>query len=139
MPVWLPPMPTDPAGTRMRGVEASLPSIREVIDLTIRCGRLTNPAIRAVGIAVNTESLSEPQARTLLQEAEAALDFHSRLRIQDQHRTARLTAGTEYGSPKALGNEARGALGYKHHRLRIRFSYNTRGGRHPGLLDRTPP
>jgi uncharacterized NAD-dependent epimerase/dehydratase family protein len=62
----------EPTRTRMRGVEASLPSIREVIDLTIRCGRLTNPAIRAVGIAVNTESLSEPQARTLLQEAEAA-------------------------------------------------------------------
>ncbi|MFG5118147.1 N-acetyltransferase DgcN [Methylorubrum sp. POS3] len=62
----------EPTRTRMRGVEASLPSIREVIDLTIRCGRLTNPSIRAVGIAVNTESLSEPQARTLLQEAEAA-------------------------------------------------------------------
>lgn len=62
----------EPTRTRMRGVEASLPSIREVIDLTIRCGRLTNPAIRAVGIAVNTESLSEPQARTLLREAEAA-------------------------------------------------------------------
>ena len=62
----------EPTRTRMRGVEAPLPTIQEVIDLTVRCGRLTNPGIRPVGIAVNTQSLPEPQARTLLQEAEAA-------------------------------------------------------------------
>ena len=62
----------EPTRTHMRGVEASLPTIQEVIDLTIRCGRLTNPGIRPVGIAVNTQGLPEPQARTLLREAEAA-------------------------------------------------------------------
>ena len=62
----------EPTRTHMRGVEAPLPTIQEVIDLTVRCGRLTNPDIRPVGIAVNTQNLPEPQARTLLREAEAA-------------------------------------------------------------------
>ncbi len=62
----------EPTRTQMRGVEAPLPTIQEVIDLTVRCGRLTNPDIRPVGIAVNTQNLPEPQARTLLREAEAA-------------------------------------------------------------------
>ncbi len=56
----------------MRGVEAGLPSIQEVIDLTVRCGALTNPKIRPVGIAVNTQALSEAEARTVLREAETA-------------------------------------------------------------------
>ncbi len=62
----------EPTRTRMRGVEASLPTIRQVIDLTVQLGRLTNPDIRPVGIAVNTQALPEPQARALLQEAESA-------------------------------------------------------------------
>ncbi|KQT47939.1 EBNA-1 nuclear protein [Methylobacterium sp. Leaf456] len=62
----------EPTRTHMRGVEARLPTIREVIDLTVQLGRLTNPDIRPVGIAVNTHGLPESQARTLLQEAEAA-------------------------------------------------------------------
>lgn len=62
----------EPTRTRMRGVEAALPTIRQVIDLTVQLGRLTNPDIRPVGIAVNTQALPEPQARALLQEAEAA-------------------------------------------------------------------
>lgn len=36
-----------------------VPTIPELIDLTIRCGRLTNPRIRCVGISVNTSSLPE--------------------------------------------------------------------------------
>ena len=50
----------------MRGVAHPLPSIAEVIDLTIRCGRLTNPAIRPVGIAINTKELATDEARTYL-------------------------------------------------------------------------
>ncbi|MEP0522351.1 MAG: N-acetyltransferase DgcN [Hyphomicrobiales bacterium] len=45
--------------TKMRNVQHPLPTIQEVIDHTIACGRLTNPQIRCVGIAVNTHSLSE--------------------------------------------------------------------------------
>jgi uncharacterized NAD-dependent epimerase/dehydratase family protein len=57
----------EPTRTRMRGVEHPLPTIREVIDLTVTCGRLTNPAIRAVAIAVNTQALPDEEARPLLE------------------------------------------------------------------------
>jgi uncharacterized NAD-dependent epimerase/dehydratase family protein len=57
----------EPTRTKMRGVQHALPSIADVIDLTIRCGKLTNPAIRCVGIAVNTQALSEVDARAYLQ------------------------------------------------------------------------
>jgi uncharacterized NAD-dependent epimerase/dehydratase family protein len=62
----------EPTRKTMRGVAHPLPSIQEVIDLTIQCGKLTNPAIRAVGIAVNTAALEETAARTLLQQIEQA-------------------------------------------------------------------
>ena len=39
-----------------------LPSIEEVIALTIACGRLTNPAIRCVGISLNTSQLDDAAA-----------------------------------------------------------------------------
>ena len=58
----------EPTRTTMRGVPAPLPSIGEVVDLTIRCGRLTNPAIRPIGIAVNTQALAENVARDYLGE-----------------------------------------------------------------------
>ncbi|MGX1305371.1 putative NAD-dependent epimerase/dehydratase family protein [Amorphus suaedae] len=56
----------EPTRTKMRGVQHPLPSIRDVIDLTVRCGSLTNPAIRCVGIAINTAALSEAEARSVL-------------------------------------------------------------------------
>jgi uncharacterized NAD-dependent epimerase/dehydratase family protein len=56
----------EPTRTTMRGVQHPLPTIADVIDLTLRCGRLTNPAIRPVGIAVNTEALGEDEARRYL-------------------------------------------------------------------------
>jgi uncharacterized NAD-dependent epimerase/dehydratase family protein len=58
----------EPSRTAMRGVQHPLPTIQEVIDLTVQLGRLTNPDIRPVGIAVNTQSLEEGAARTLLAE-----------------------------------------------------------------------
>ena len=56
----------EPTRTTMRGVKHALPSIREVIDLTVQLGRLTNPDIRATGIAINTQALEEGEARALL-------------------------------------------------------------------------
>ncbi|WP_375461320.1 N-acetyltransferase DgcN [uncultured Enterovirga sp.] len=57
----------EPTRTTMRGVQHPLPSIADVIDLTIRCGRLTNPEIRPVGIAVNTKAMADDgEARRLL-------------------------------------------------------------------------
>ncbi|WP_284179306.1 N-acetyltransferase DgcN [Rhabdaerophilum sp. SD176] len=58
----------EPTRTTMRGVKQTLPGIADVIDLTIRCGSLTNPGIRPVGIAINTEKLGEAEARALIAE-----------------------------------------------------------------------
>lgn len=52
----------EPTRDHMRGVPHPLPSIQMVIDLTIVCGRITNPAIQCVGIAVNTAALEEADA-----------------------------------------------------------------------------
>ena len=65
----------EPTRTTMRGVRHPLPSIREVIDMTVACGRLTNPKIRPVGIAINTEHLDEAEARRVCEEAEAFHDL----------------------------------------------------------------
>ena len=62
----------EPTRRTMRGVQHPLPTIREVIEATIACGRLTNPAIQCVGIAINTQALGEAAARTCL--AQAALE-----------------------------------------------------------------
>jgi uncharacterized NAD-dependent epimerase/dehydratase family protein len=45
-----------------------LPPLDEAIDLYLRMGRLTNAAIRCVGISMNTSRLSETQAREAMAE-----------------------------------------------------------------------
>lgn len=56
----------EPGRTRVLGHEAfALPSIEETIDLTVRLGRRTNPAIRCGGVSLNTGKLSEEAAREL--------------------------------------------------------------------------
>ena len=57
----------EPTRTTMRGVKTPLPTIKAVIDLTIQCGRLTNPKIQCVGIAINTSELTESNAHALLE------------------------------------------------------------------------
>lgn len=59
----------EPTRTAMRGVAHGLPSVQDVIDLTIRCGRLTNPGILPVGIAINTKAYGEDEARACLEAA----------------------------------------------------------------------
>ena len=44
----------------------ALPSIEEVIDLTIRLGRRTNPAIRCAGLSLNASAFSPAEAEALL-------------------------------------------------------------------------
>jgi len=56
----------EPTRTKMRGVQSPLPTIQQVIDLTIQCGQLTNPGIRCVGVAVNTQALDDDEALALL-------------------------------------------------------------------------
>src|SRR5215469_1277706 len=46
--------------------EYALPSIAETIDLTLRLGRRTNPAIRCGGVSLNTSALDADSARELL-------------------------------------------------------------------------
>ncbi len=55
----------EPTRRTMRGVSHPLPSIQDVIDLTVRCGSLTNPEIRPVGIAVNTAALDDSRREGL--------------------------------------------------------------------------
>ena len=61
----------EPTRTTMRGVKTPLPSIAEVIEATVAAGRLTNPDIRCVGIAINTAALSEDEARAVIDKASA--------------------------------------------------------------------
>ncbi|SUB01751.1 Protein of uncharacterised function (DUF1611) [Pannonibacter phragmitetus] len=58
----------EPTRRTMRGVQTPLPSIQDVIDLTIQCGKLTNPDIRCIGIAVNTAALGDAEAQAYLAE-----------------------------------------------------------------------
>ena len=92
----------EPTRTNMRGVEHPLPSIADVIDLTIRCGRLTNPNIRPVGIAVNTQALSDPDARAALDTlaADHALPAVDPVRYGVGPLVDRLAA--DFGSPPRL-------------------------------------
>ncbi|AHE55411.1 DUF1611 domain-containing protein [Sphingomonas sanxanigenens] len=57
----------DPSRSVILGLEDfALPSIEEVIDLTIRLGRRTNPAIRCVGVSLNTSRYSAEAAEALM-------------------------------------------------------------------------
>lgn len=58
----------EPTRSTMRGVKHPLPTIQQVIDRTILEGALTNPKIACVGIAINTEHLSEEVAMSYLKE-----------------------------------------------------------------------
>jgi uncharacterized NAD-dependent epimerase/dehydratase family protein len=60
----------EPTRLTMRGVSHRMPSIQEVIDLTVHCGSLTNPDIRPVGISINTSALDEAAARECLKRNE---------------------------------------------------------------------
>ncbi len=63
----------EPTRLTMRGVSHPPPSIQAVIDLTVRCGSLTNPGIRPVGIAINTQAL----------DVKAAMDYL--MRVEQDH------------------------------------------------------
>lgn len=53
----------EPTRRKMRNVAMPMPSVQAVIEATIEGGRLTNPAIRCVGVAVNTQLLDAAQAQ----------------------------------------------------------------------------
>ena len=64
----------DPTRTMVLGIEGyALPTLEEVIDMTIRLGRRTNPAIRCGGISLNTSLLSGEAAEALMASESARL------------------------------------------------------------------
>lgn len=66
----------DPSRTEIMGLPGlPLPSLQEVIDLTITLGRRTNPAIRCGGIALNTASLSPEEAAAEIARTSASMQL----------------------------------------------------------------
>ena len=64
----------EPTRTSMRGLpDSKLPGLKECIDLNLACGRLTNPAIQAVGVSINTVKLGPAEARAYLAKVEDEL------------------------------------------------------------------
>lgn len=61
----------EPTRTKMRGVSHPLPTIGDVIERVVLEGRLTNPGIKCIGIAINTGALDEKRALQLLDRAAA--------------------------------------------------------------------
>ncbi|MBU1606414.1 MAG: DUF1611 domain-containing protein [Alphaproteobacteria bacterium] len=64
----------DPTRKTILGLEGfDLPTIEEVVEMTIRLGSRTNPAIRCGGVSLNTSSLSDGDAEKLLADESARL------------------------------------------------------------------
>jgi uncharacterized NAD-dependent epimerase/dehydratase family protein len=52
-----------------------LPAVEEVVELTLRMGRRTNPATRCAGISLNTSRLEKNEAERLLADESERLGF----------------------------------------------------------------
>lgn len=64
----------EPTRARLLGDEEfTVPSVEQIIDLTIRLGSRTNPAIRVGGISFNTATLREDQALEIMAAESARL------------------------------------------------------------------
>lgn len=65
----------EPTRTTMRNVETPIASISDVIDQTLALGRLTNPAVRCVGIAFNTAALGSEAAKRAIEQTRRDFDL----------------------------------------------------------------
>lgn len=64
----------DPARQHMRGLpHYGLPALEECLEANLRVARLTNPQVRAVGIALNTSAMEPEAARRLCAETETRM------------------------------------------------------------------
>jgi len=62
----------EPTRTTMRGLPTySLPDLKTCMDLNLTFARVVNPAVKFVGISVNTSKLTDAEATTLLADIEA--------------------------------------------------------------------
>ena len=65
----------EPTRKTMRNVASPIPRIEDVIRATVSLGRLTNPAIRCVGVAINTAALDAVAAQRCVERARGQLDL----------------------------------------------------------------
>ncbi|MBB5708060.1 N-acetyltransferase DgcN [Sphingopyxis panaciterrulae] len=64
----------DPVRPHMRGLpHYAMPGLEETLEANLRVARLTNPGVRAVGIALNTSKLSSAEAHRMCGETSDAL------------------------------------------------------------------
>ena len=64
----------EPTRPHMRGLPGyKLPSLEDVRDTALAMARVANPAAQVVGISINTQNLSEAEARRYLHEIEARM------------------------------------------------------------------
>jgi len=64
----------DPRRSHLMGLPGiSVPSVEQLIDLTLTLGRLTNPRVRCGGVAFNTAGLSDAAAGEMMAHAAASL------------------------------------------------------------------
>jgi uncharacterized NAD-dependent epimerase/dehydratase family protein len=81
----------DPSRTRLLGDEAfAVSGIEEIIEVTVRLGSRTNPAIRCGGVALNTSSLGAADAEALCAFEAARLGLPVADPIRGGHAFARL-------------------------------------------------
>jgi len=68
----------EPTRTHMRGVpHMPIPSFDATIEANLSAARLVNPAVRFVGVSVNTRALGDDEARTYLDKVSAELGLPS--------------------------------------------------------------
>lgn len=65
----------EPTRTTMRGISKKLPELKECMDLNLTCAKLTNPAVRFVGISINTFHLSDEKAAAYMSDVENKYDL----------------------------------------------------------------
>ena len=64
----------EPTRSHMRGLpDYALPGLKECLEANLEAARLTNPAVAAVGVAVNTSQMAEGTAGGLLRQIEDEL------------------------------------------------------------------
>lgn len=66
----------EPTRTHMRGLPTfPLPDLRFCLEANLKAAKLTNPAVKCIGIAVNTAALDEAAATEFLKRTEAEFDL----------------------------------------------------------------
>jgi uncharacterized NAD-dependent epimerase/dehydratase family protein len=66
----------EPTRKHMRGLpDSPIPDLKRCLEANIEAARLTSPAVKAVGIALNTSNLSEHEAKVMCREISGRLEL----------------------------------------------------------------